>query len=1784
MKARSLLLLIAVVSCVVQSAVAQKYQVGPGEYNCLILNTSTHQVYTTLPGVPQQVTGIPSNIKYVMCGAHHWFVVDGSGNVFTWGTNVNGECGVGTITPTVDNPTQIMVDANGNPFNNVVQVLGGGAAGGTGWSSAALKADGTVWVWGNTVTGMRGNGTYGGNDPAPVQVQFPAGVVIKKIQFFYIGVALDQNGNVWTWGGSGLYQSPWTLGQGSANPDYNTPHMISLPAPAKDIAGSYWWNYALLTNGQLWGWGFFYPYLGIGNGGMAGNGNQSYSPVQLDAQLNLPKPISKIYTNNCGTYAILSDSTLWAWGDNATGAMGIGSEINYATYTSGGSPRPYAWDWGLGEDLVQKPVQVGPGLHSFTDVWVSSALVFYVYAEDANGQLYGWGRNKGAVIANGVVASDGYLGALPGNYPNSWDVPWITAINPFSQTAPIPSTSPYCYTNPGATGCSIGTEAPPNVSAGPNQTIATSTTTLQGTATGNGGTSPVYTIWSQVSGPNNPLIIIPSGLKAQVTGMVTGTYVFKLTVTDSYWKVNTSTVTITVNGAATAPTVNAGPAQTITLPTSTVNLSGSAQGVNGATISSTSWSELSGPGTATITSAGNLATAINGLAAGTYVFQLSATDNNGVTGTSSVTITVNAAAMPPTVNAGSAQTITMPTSTANLTGTATGNSGATISNTSWTEVSGPNTAAIGTASNLSTTVSGLAAGSYVFQLSATDNNGKSSTSTVTVTVKAALVPPSVNAGGAQTIALPTSTATLTGTATGNGGATISSTAWTQVSGPGTATIGSATNLSTTVSALVQGVYTFQFSATDNNGQTASTTVTVTVNAASVPPTVNAGTAQTITLPISKATLTGTATGNGGATISSTNWAQVSGPGTATIGSASSLSTTVSALVQGVYTFQLSATDNNGNTTTSTVTVTVNAASVPPTVSAGSAQTITLPTNSVTLAGTATAGAGWNIASTTWSQVSGPNTAAIASAASLKTLVTGLIQGSYVFQLSATDNNGQLGIATVTITVNPGSATNVPPTVSAGGDVTIQLPTNSTTLAGSAVGNGGATIASTVWTQQSGPNTASISGGNSLTPTVSGLAAGTYVFTLTVTDNNGLTTADNVNVIVKTANVAPTVNAGANQTIQLPTSTVTLSGSASGNGGATISSTQWTQVSGPATANIAGASTLVLTVTALTTPGTYVFQLAATDNNGLTASSTVSVIVSAANVAPTVSAGSGQTITLPASTVTLNGSAAGNGGATIVSTVWTQVSGPATANIAGASTLTLTVTALTTVGNYVFQLKATDNDGLTATASVTVVVKGAKQPPNVNAGNNKKIKLPQNSTSLSGTATGNGGANIVSTTWTQVSGPATATIGNASTLTPSVAGLAVAGDYVFQLTGTDDGGMTATSTTTVSVAAAPAPPTVSAGSNIYIQLPVSTANLSGTVTPAPGTTIVSTTWTEPSGALVATIAGGSTLTPTVSGLTQPGVYTFQLVATDNNGNAGTATVTVQALAPPPNKPPVANAGPDQTISLPTSTVTLDGTKSYDPDGTIAGYSWYQLSGKGGVTITNSNSATPQVVGLQAGTYTFVLVVTDNDGATAQAQVTITVDASSGGNPSNPLSHLVANAGKDTTILLPNQTVVLNGSASTDSGATIVAYSWKQVSGVSTAISTPDEVVTNASGLIGGTYVYRLTVQDNLGDTASATVTVHVQSNTRTSSVSADQIFIYPNPAHDIATLQISSKGDGTATMNIFGLRGGLVHQQQITLQEGTTTVPVNVSKFASGVYFVHIIMADGTIINGRLVKQ
>src|SRR5690606_7099408 len=130
----------------------------------------------------------------------------------------------------------------------------------------------------------------------------------------------------------------------------------------------------------------------------------------------------------------------------------------------------------------------------------------------------------------------------------------------------------------------------------------------------------------------------------------------------------------------------------------------------------------------------------------------------------------------------------------------------------------------------------------------------------------------------------------------------------------------------------QGLYIFRLTVVDNDGATAFDTVRVTVQAAPPPPnnapTAYAGLDQNLTLPASVIGLNGTGTDNDG-TIVSYHWTKISGPVQGIITNPNAAMTSVTGLVEGIYTFRLTVTDDDNAIGVDQMLVTVNAAAAPP---------------------------------------------------------------------------------------------------------------------------------------------------------------------------------------------------------------------------------------------------------------------------------------------------------------------------------------------------------------------------------------------------------------------------------------------------------------------------------------------------------------------------------------------------------------------------------------------------------------------------------------------------------------------------------------------------------------------------------------------------------------------------------------------------------------------------------------------------------------------------------------
>jgi dienelactone hydrolase len=277
-----------------------------------------------------------------------------------------------------------------------------------------------------------------------------------------------------------------------------------------------------------------------------------------------------------------------------------------------------------------------------------------------------------------------------------------------------------------------------------------------------------------------------------------------------------------------------------------------------------------------------------------------------------------------------------------------------------------------------------------------------------------------------------------------------------------------------------------------------------------------------------------------------------------------------------------------------------------------------------------------------------------------------------------------------------------PVANAGADKTITLPTTSTSFTASATDSDGQ-ISAYAWAKISGPS-ATLTNTSTKTLSVSNAVSGTYVFRLTVKDNSNLQAVDDVQLTVNsssTPNAAPTVDAGLNKTITLPSSSASFTATAKDIDG-TIASYVWTKVSGGSVV-MSNATTRTLSLTKAVA-GTYSFKVTVTDDKGATASDIVNLVVTSTtstNQPPVVTAGDKKYIYLPTNYASFTAVASDPDGS-IVSYKWTKIGG-GTITMSGTTTSTLSLSNAVEC-TYVFLVTVKDDKGATASAEVRLAVK------------------------------------------------------------------------------------------------------------------------------------------------------------------------------------------------------------------------------------------------------------------------------------------------------------------------------------------------------------------------------------------------------------------------------------------------------------------------------------------------
>lgn len=398
---------------------AQKYQVYPGEYDNWVRHPKSKRLFNVVANSSEPVGGIPAIADGDGKGSaslHTAGFIGVDGFAYVWGDNICNisglgikETSIGMTKTAVSNARQIVNYANS----------GDGSGQGMGYGFAIVTNDGKLVLLGNTQSGFRGDGTEGKMaEPAPYRVT----AIKKPVEKVAIGsfvYVLYTDGTVDSWGGTRRqYYPTYVLGRGVDNPDATRPGAMKFPEPIVDLTGGGDWTLFRGKSGAIYGVAYNPRYLGLGPNATARN-----IPFNITKTLGLPGNPVQLTVGTQASYGLMSNGDVYAWGDNTQAAIGNGKEAKFEKFVA---------PWGGGALWVDKPVKINPAGVSFVKLFTSIGDAFYAFAEDKNGNLWVWGRNKGYVLWNGQGTSDGSIQA---SQPNRWDVLAPMKIGGFDRAA-----------------------------------------------------------------------------------------------------------------------------------------------------------------------------------------------------------------------------------------------------------------------------------------------------------------------------------------------------------------------------------------------------------------------------------------------------------------------------------------------------------------------------------------------------------------------------------------------------------------------------------------------------------------------------------------------------------------------------------------------------------------------------------------------------------------------------------------------------------------------------------------------------------------------------------------------------------------------------------------------------------------------------------------------------------------------------------------------------------------------------------------------------------------------------------------------------------------------------------------------------------------------------------------------------------------------------------------------------------------------------------------------------
>ncbi len=284
-------------------------QLGTGIY--------TASQYPTPVAAPSGTSTPLISVVAVAGGARFSLALTAGGRVYSWGDDQYGQLGDNGNAGTRRNTPGLVVDSSGVPLAGIVAIAAGQD------HALALAADGTVYAWGRNQYGQLGNSftsDYLSSAYPVYDANFNPISAIAVAAGGYHSLAVLANGTALAWG----YNSNGQLGNGTegANTGSATPKPVSGLTNAVAVAAGQYHSLALLSNGRVSAWG--YDLDGeLGDGGSQDSDLPKPVPIQ-SSTAGGAAAITQISAGQYHSLALADDGTLYAWGSNTSGQLGVG--------------------------------------------------------------------------------------------------------------------------------------------------------------------------------------------------------------------------------------------------------------------------------------------------------------------------------------------------------------------------------------------------------------------------------------------------------------------------------------------------------------------------------------------------------------------------------------------------------------------------------------------------------------------------------------------------------------------------------------------------------------------------------------------------------------------------------------------------------------------------------------------------------------------------------------------------------------------------------------------------------------------------------------------------------------------------------------------------------------------------------------------------------------------------------------------------------------------------------------------------------------------------------------------------------------------------------------------------------------------------------------------------------------------------------------------------------------------------------------------------------------------